>query len=95
MIQALSCFPDPATLSNDGQELVLLIYPYFLLISSFFLIVTFVVYALLPELQNIHGLTVMCYVASMAVLYVGLGTIMLYTDMGNFLCVGLGIYIVQ
>lgn len=93
MIQALSCFPDPDKLSNDEHELVLSIYPYFLLISSFFLIVTFVIYALLPELQNVHGLTVMCYVASMAVLYVGLGIIMLYTDMGHFLCVGLGIYI--
>lgn len=35
----------------------------------------------------------MCYVASMAVLYVGLGIIMLYTDMGHFLCVGLAVIV--
>uniref|UniRef100_A0A2M3ZP40 Putative secreted peptide n=1 Tax=Anopheles braziliensis TaxID=58242 RepID=A0A2M3ZP40_9DIPT len=39
------------------------------LVSLPFLVVTFVVYAILPVLQNLQGLSIMCYVASLAVSY--------------------------
>uniref|UniRef100_A0A182N959 G-protein coupled receptors family 2 profile 2 domain-containing protein n=1 Tax=Anopheles dirus TaxID=7168 RepID=A0A182N959_9DIPT len=40
-----------------------------ILVSLPFLVATFVVYALLPEMQNIPGKSLMCYVASLAVAY--------------------------
>ncbi len=50
---ALTCFPVQEE-SLDNQ-LVLKVFPYFLLVSSLFLIATFVVYAIIPEIRNIHG----------------------------------------
>uniref|UniRef100_A0A182QW48 G-protein coupled receptors family 2 profile 2 domain-containing protein n=1 Tax=Anopheles farauti TaxID=69004 RepID=A0A182QW48_9DIPT len=40
-----------------------------ILVSLPFLVVTFVVYALLPEMQNIPGKSLMCYVACLTVAY--------------------------
>ena len=52
--QALICFPPQPEESADNQ-LVLKVFPYFLFVSSLFLIATFLVYALIPEIRNIHG----------------------------------------
>ena len=41
-----------------------------ILFFSTFVIATFVVYAMLPKMRNIHGVIVMCYVASVAVYYI-------------------------
>lgn len=48
------CFPPQPEESADNQ-LVLKVFPYFLFLSSLFLIATFVVYAMIPEIRNIHG----------------------------------------
>ncbi|XP_035786274.1 G-protein coupled receptor Mth2-like isoform X2 [Anopheles albimanus] len=45
------------------------IYASVFLVSLPFLMATFVVYAILPEMQNLPGLSVMCYVASLSVSY--------------------------
>ncbi|KAK4015771.1 hypothetical protein OUZ56_030743 [Daphnia magna] len=52
-------------------------YPIFLFISSFFLVATFAVYALIPEIRNIHGVVIMCYVVSRAGAYLIFGTLQL------------------
>ena len=53
----MTCFPEQ-TDSPDNQ-LVLKVFPYFLFVSSLFLIATFVVYAMIPEIRNIHGIVQM------------------------------------
>lgn len=40
------------------------------LISSVFLLATFAVYISLPSLQNLHGKTLMCHVASLFFAYI-------------------------
>ena len=52
-------------------------YPVFMFISAFFLEATFVVYALIPEIRNIHGVVIMCYVQSRAAAYLIFGTLQL------------------
>lgn len=88
-MQALTCFPPQPTDSPDSQ-LALAIFPYFLLISSIFLIATFIVYAVIPEIRNIHGVSIMCHVASLAVMYIGLAIIQLTSYLPLGLCKGLG-----
>ena len=82
------CFPEPIKDSNSIS-----IYRWFLLVSSVFLIMTFIVYAVLPEMQNIHGVTIMCHVACMAVMYITFAMIQLQfgaaPDAQN-LCLALG-----
>lgn len=51
------------------------IFPTGMLISVPFLIATFVVYMLIPELRNIHGQTLCAYVFSLIVAYVALSTL--------------------
>ncbi len=53
-LQALMCFP-PQAEESEENSVIQSIYPYFLFASSLFLIATFVVHALLPELRNTHG----------------------------------------
>lgn len=53
--------------SNKSAESVLVTIG--LLISIPFLVLTFFVYALVPELRNIYGKTLMCYVASLVSAY--------------------------
>ena len=93
MLQALTCFPLQPEETPDNQ-LAMRIFPYFLFISAFFLIAAFVVYAVLPELRNILGLTIMCFVASMAAMNIGLSIIQIYSPiiMSNGLCIAMGQY---
>ena len=85
---ALTCFLPEPTLTEDKQ-LAITIYPFLLFISSLFLIATFVVYAILPGMRNIHGVTVMSFVASLTCMYVGIGIIQLWIKSGWF-CIGIG-----
>lgn len=48
------------------------------LLSVPFLIATFLVYAILPELRNVHGKSLMCYLAGLSVGYMLLGYMQLY-----------------
>ena len=55
----------------DPEELEYLnILSYITLFFSLFVIATFVVYAMLPKMRNIHGVIVMCYLASVTVYYI-------------------------
>ena len=45
------------------------IYPVGIVISIPFLLATFVVYAIIPELKNLYGMTLMCYVACLVAAY--------------------------
>uniref|UniRef100_A0A182MPY5 G-protein coupled receptors family 2 profile 2 domain-containing protein n=1 Tax=Anopheles culicifacies TaxID=139723 RepID=A0A182MPY5_9DIPT len=62
-----------------------------ILISLPFLVATFVVYALLPEMQNIPGKSLMCYVAALTVGYLLLG-LMRFNVFGyrSNWCIGFG-----
>ncbi|XP_046644908.1 G-protein coupled receptor Mth2-like isoform X2 [Daphnia pulicaria] len=90
--QALLCFPPQPEESADNQ-LVLKVFPYFLFLSSLFLTATFVVYAMIPEIRNIHGVTIMCHVASLAVMYIGLCVIQLGPQLPDGVCVGLAVIV--
>ncbi|XP_046644930.1 probable G-protein coupled receptor Mth-like 3 [Daphnia pulicaria] len=96
-MKGLRCFPQYFNL-NEANQLAHSIYPYLLFISSGFLFLTFVVYAFLAsEIFNAHGLIVMCYVASMAVLYACLGIFQLQLVVPNlpvdpgYTCIGLAV----
>ena len=85
---ALTCFLPEPTLPEDKQ-LAITIYPLLLFISSLFLIATFVVYAILPGMRNIHGVTIMCFLASLTCMFIGLGIIQLW-DRGTLRCLCIG-----
>ncbi|PSN39210.1 hypothetical protein C0J52_22283 [Blattella germanica] len=51
------------------------VYPTAMILSSFFLIATFIVYAVLPELRNLHGKCLMSHVASLVTNFVFLSTV--------------------
>lgn len=40
-----------------------------------FLALTFIVYAILPDLQNVHGMSLMCYVCGLAGTFAGMALI--------------------
>lgn len=52
--RALICIPPQLEESID-TEVVLNVYPYLLLVSSVFLMGTFIVYVIVRELRNVHG----------------------------------------
>lgn len=61
------------------------------MISSLpFLLITFCVYGYIPELRNLHGKSLMCYVFSLSSLYISLSTIQLNGntfEMERFPCI--------
>ncbi|XP_049545933.1 probable G-protein coupled receptor Mth-like 10 isoform X2 [Anopheles darlingi] len=65
------------------------IYAWGILMSFFFLVATFVVYAILPELRNLPGMLLMCYVAALGVSYLLLGLVrMNIYGYQSFVCKG-------
>ncbi|CAH1722926.1 unnamed protein product [Chironomus riparius] len=60
--------------SDDSIDNRYVVYPIGMLISIPFLIITFLIYACVPELQNIHGRSLMCYTFSLTILYAALIT---------------------
>ncbi|XP_035786266.1 G-protein coupled receptor Mth2-like isoform X2 [Anopheles albimanus] len=72
---------------HETSDLSHLIYALCFLVSLPFLVVTFMVYAILPEMQNLPGLSVMCYVASLSVSYLllALGRMDIY-DYRSVMC---------
>lgn len=64
-----------------------------MMVSAFFLLLTFSVYCSLPSLQNLHGKTLMCHVACLFSAYSGLVTVQLITDqLLSQVCVIMGEY---
>ncbi|KAI4482567.1 hypothetical protein M0804_008420 [Polistes exclamans] len=65
-ITVLICFqPEEQSVLPTRQR----IYPIMTIVSIPFLIITFIVYAIIPELRNIYGKTLMCYVACLTISY--------------------------
>ena len=62
------------------------VHPYFLFTSAVFLVATFVVYALIPEIRNIHGVVIMCYVVSRAAAYLIFGILQLVSNKSAVIC---------
>ena len=78
----IRCFTTVYELSEDVQK-SLEIYPYFLLTSAFFLVITFAVYVIIPEIRNnIHGMAMMSYFGVLAAFYIGLALIKLGVGLG-------------
>uniref|UniRef100_A0A1L8DK28 Putative g protein-coupled receptor n=1 Tax=Nyssomyia neivai TaxID=330878 RepID=A0A1L8DK28_9DIPT len=77
------CFPD-----QENAKFV--IYPIGMLLSVPFLVVTFLVYAIIPELRNLHGKCLMCYVLGLTVGYTLLSLIHLEVPPSNFICTFMG-----
>ncbi|KAJ6642045.1 G-protein coupled receptor Mth2 [Pseudolycoriella hygida] len=69
-ISLMTCFI-PASITKDSWL------PYGMFISVPFLIVTILVYTILPELRNVHGKSLVCYLLGLIVGYVTLGWIKL------------------
>lgn len=66
-----------------------------MLLSVPFLVATFLVYAILPELRNVHGKSLMCYLAGLFVGYPVLAYIQLYGNdyMEPKICISLGLIV--
>jgi ATP/ADP translocase len=58
--------------------------------SSIFLIATFVVYAIIPEIRNTPGANVMCFVASTASAYISFGIVNSIMELSKPACGALG-----
>lgn len=66
-------------------------YPVGMIISTVFMIITLIVYSLLPELRNLHGKLLMCHVASLLVAYVTLTLVQLASSIiAGWLCITSG-----
>lgn len=63
IIYTYKCFDK----KDKEAELVFSMYPIFLLFSCVFLVVTFIIYSMIPELRNVHGKCLMSYVISLFV----------------------------
>ncbi|KAL4716703.1 hypothetical protein ACJJTC_004822 [Scirpophaga incertulas] len=65
MIAAV-CYPE----STDDSDALYIAYAVGMLLSVPFLLATFLVYAFIPELRNLHGMCLMAYCAGLVVAYV-------------------------
>ncbi|GAB0093376.1 G-protein coupled receptor Mth [Sergentomyia squamirostris] len=74
----------------EENEPKFLYYPIGMLLSVPFLVITFLVYAIIPELRNLHGKSLMCYVFGLTVGYVFLSVIHLQVPLSPFGCVFMG-----
>ena len=73
----MTCKPPFQKKALKNEEWMITVTPYLLYISAVFVITTFIIYAMIPKLQSIHGRCIMCYLVCLIVLYIGLGTIQL------------------
>lgn len=67
-----------------------------MLISIPFLIITFLVYAFIPELRNLHGKCLMCYTFAMTLLYTSLSMIQTQVfgmEPSQLECIALGYFV--
>nr|CAD7578977.1 unnamed protein product [Timema californicum] len=87
-IMPLVCFPEAdAVLASNEEEAVTLMYPVGMLLSEPFLLVTVLVYALIPELRNLHGKSLMCHVSSLLTAYLFLSVMQLnVSGIGDISC---------
>lgn len=87
-IQTLVCFPPT---EDSETRAVFTFYPVGMLLSIPFLFGTFVVYAVISDLRNLHGKSLMCHVFSLLSAYVVLTVVQLGRDaVSASWCFGLG-----
>ncbi|XP_050420954.1 G-protein coupled receptor Mth2-like [Adelges cooleyi] len=86
-VSAYPCLPnDTQHVKIDSDEWQMTVYSTTLMLSVPFLIITFLVYACLRELRNLHGKSLMCHVSSLTVAYSFLAFIQVNNPTGN-LCI--------
>ena len=89
-ILPMLCFKEEM-LSPIQDDEIHLLYPIGLIISAPFLFVTFCVYAVISELRNLHGKSLMCHVSSLFFAYVFLAVVQLGgTRLSREFCVSCG-----
>ncbi|XP_071446664.1 G-protein coupled receptor Mth2-like [Hetaerina americana] len=85
------CFPPPPNVTDEDSAdntLIYTMYPVGMLVSIPFLLVTFLVYALIPELRNLHGKSLMCHVSSLLTAYTFLAVVQLGgTGLSDKVCI--------
>ncbi|KAG8237623.1 hypothetical protein J437_LFUL017873 [Ladona fulva] len=82
----LVCFPPIE--EDKSNQLIYTMYPVGMLVSIPFLVVTFLVYALIPRLRNLHGLCLMCHVSSLVTAYTFLAVVQLAGNkLGDRICI--------
>ena len=90
-ILPLLCFDEEESDFSTKDKEIHLLYPIGLIISVPFLFATFVVYAVIPELRNLHGKCLMCQVTSLLTAYVFLVIVQLGGDqLSHEFCVSCG-----
>lgn len=88
-IYAFLCFPGDD--AGEDTSLQFILCSLGLITSSVFLLATFLVYACVPSLQNLHGKTLMCHVVSLFAAYVCLSVAQLGSDHLDFyFCAAMG-----
>ncbi|KAG8313911.1 hypothetical protein J6590_104220 [Homalodisca vitripennis] len=76
VIHTMECFEDQTELVVQKREgWVLFLLASGMIVSIPFFLATFLVYALLPQLQNLHGKSLMCHVMSLMIAYVCLAIV--------------------
>ncbi|RVE50886.1 hypothetical protein evm_004453 [Chilo suppressalis] len=65
-LDAAVCYPEP----TDDSNALYIAYAVGLLLSVPFLLATFMVYAFIPDLRNLHGMCLMAYCAGLMVAYI-------------------------
>lgn len=84
---------------NDDDDLlsgnINVTLPYGALISVPFLLITFFVYSIIPELNNIHGRTLRGYIGPLTIAYISLATIQIVPprNINDNACIAIGIII--
>jgi hypothetical protein len=88
-VYAFLCFPEDGWEEDASLQFVLCSLG--LITSSVFLLATFLVYACVPTLQNLHGKTLMCHVVSLFAAYVCLSVAQLGSEkLDSFFCAAVG-----
>ncbi|XP_015514293.1 G-protein coupled receptor Mth2 isoform X1 [Neodiprion lecontei] len=89
-IRVIVCYVEEA--QEEPVKIEIKLYPVGMIVSLPFLLATFLVYAIIPELRNVYGMTLMCYVASLLVAYTMLAVVQLIT-FGDLTCIVLAFVI--
>ncbi|XP_076169621.1 uncharacterized protein LOC143147843 isoform X2 [Ptiloglossa arizonensis] len=86
LYNVILCFDN----AEESQSKIFVGFPVGLIVSAPCLFATFLVYTLIPELNNMHGRTLRGYVASLFIAYVNLAIAQIIPDqqnIPNFLCI--------
>jgi len=85
---------EPSSEDDSGEVIFFGLYSFGMLASVPFLIATYIVYWLLPDLRNLHGLTLREYVGCLAMAYSILAVTQLtpQEQIPHVICIALGIF---